>query len=373
LLGARPERHLWTETYQRSLRDVLALHSEIASTVARQIAATIGDTAKPISEGTRSALRPQAVNPEAYDEYLRGRYYLAQAPPTLTFAIRHFERAIQLDSTSAQAHAGLAVSYWLFRNIQPEYLSRARVEARVATDLDPTLSDAHVAVALTRMADWDWEGSEAAFRKAIGLNPSLSLARQWYAQLLRMTLRLDDAMREARKAIELDPFSLFLRTMEGWVLFNQRRQDEALEVYRKVLELEPGYGLAIYNQGLSYWVLRRGDKVIDAASRSMQARLRMTEPHATYLLSVGYALAGRPNEARAILDSLDARYGAAFPYTMRAALYHALGDDAMALTLLERALVLREPELPNVTSEPQLDGLRQHPRFRALRAQMRLP
>lgn len=129
----------------------------------------------------------------------------------------------------------------------------------------------------------------------------------------------------------------------------------------------------MYNQGLTYWVQRRGDKVIDAATRAMQARLHMTEPHATYLLTVGYALAGRTVEARATLDSLEARYGAAFAYTMRAVVHHALGDDAMALTLLERALALREPELPNVTSEPQLDGLRQHPRFRALRAQMRLP
>jgi tetratricopeptide (TPR) repeat protein len=305
---------------------------------------------------------------------LRGRYYLAQAPATLEPAIQHFEKALAIDSVFAPARAGLSESFWWFAQTgRPEFFARSRVEARRAIDLDPSLPEAHVAEGLARMSDWDWTGSEAAFKRAIELNPSASQARQWYAQLLRVMLRLDEALVQARRAVELDPFSLIVRAMEGWVHFSNGRQDEALKVYERVLELEPGFGIAIYNQGLSYQMLRQGDSVIRAAERAASARLPLDSLHSDMLLTIGYALAGRREDARATLDRLEARLVPTLPNSFRAIVYHELGDDRKALDLLERSLALREPDLPLVTSEPGFDRLRQNIRFRNVRRAMRLP
>lgn len=274
----------------------------------------------------------------------------------------------------APARAGLSESFWwLAQTGRPEFFARGRVEAHRAIDLDPSLPEAHVAEGLARMLDWDWTGSEEAFKRAIALNPSSSQARQWYAQLLRVMLRLDEALLEARRAVELDPFSLVVRAMEGWVHFSNGRHDEALRVYERVLELEPGFGIAIYNQGLSYWMLRQGDSVIRAAERTATARLPIDSLHTDWLLSSGYALAGRLEDARATLRRLDARLVPMLPDCFRAAIYLELGDEHRALDLLERSLALREPDLPLVTSEPGFDRLRQNTRFRNLRRAINLP
>jgi tetratricopeptide (TPR) repeat protein len=299
---------------------------------------------------------------------------MATAPPTLQAAMRHFERAIAIDSTFASAYASLAESYfWQALAGYPELFGRSRVATRIAVDLDRGLPEAHLAAALGRMTDWDWEGAEASFKQAIALSPSSASAHQWYAQYLRVTPRLDEALREARLAVHLDPFSLVARTMVGWVYFSQRRQPEALQVYRDVLRLEPEYGIAIYNEGLSYWVQGRADKVIESARRANQVRLPVGELHAEYLLSVGQALSGQTHAARATLEHLEARFGPGVPNSYKAAFHVVLGEDDKALKMLEQSFAIREPTLPIIMAEPQIDRIRDHPRFRALRAAMRLP
>jgi serine/threonine-protein kinase len=366
LVRARPERQMWNRTYERRVGDVLALHSQIAGAVAQQIAASLSPSA------VERRSHNESVHPEAYEEFLKGRYFLAQAPANLAIAVRHFENAVVRDSAFAPAHAGLAESCWWFAQTgRPELFSKSRVAARMAVDLDPTLAEAHVAAALARMTDWDWAGSEAAFKRAIQLNPNSSSAHQWYAQLLRIMLRLDEAISEARQAADLDPFSLTVRAMVGWVLFNQRRYEEALDAYTKVLELEPEHGLSIYNQGLVYWMQGKPDKVIDAARRSKAARLTVGELHADWLLVIGFAMSGRHDDARRLLTQLQSRTRP--PQEFLAGVQLALGHPERALDHLERALATREPNLPLFTSEPVTDPLRQHPRFRALRAAMRLP
>ena len=292
---------------------------------------------------------------------------MARAPQGLDSAIVRFEQAIAKDSAFAPAHAALAEALWWVATIRrPELLRRATDAARTALNLDRTLPEAHVALGLVRMNQWDWPGSEAAFREALTLNPNSSVAHQWYAQLLRQTVRLDEALIEAQRALDLDPFSLTVRTMVGWVLYNQHRYDEALERWQAVLELEPEFGLAIYNQGLVYWMKGMGPEVIAAAQRAKNARIGMG-PHANWLLVIGYALSGQRDRALELLDRLDVSL------TEVAAVYHVLGEDEQALALLEKALAVRDPNLPNETSEPTFDRLRDHPRFRALRAAMRLP
>ncbi len=248
-------------------------------------------------------------------------------------ASQHLEQAIATDPTFAPAHAALAEVYWWLGYFAPELREPGRVAARNAVDLDPTLPEAHVALGLVRMNDWDWEGSDAAFRRALELNPNSSAAHQYYAQLLRQTVRLDEATTAARRALELDPFSLTVRAMVGWVLFNQRRYDEALELWEGVLELEPEFGLALYNQGLVYWMKGMGPEVIASAQRAKVARLPTLEPFGDALLAAGYALSGQHDRAEALLGRLEARYGASFPSWI-AVVPHTLGADEEALDLL---------------------------------------
>jgi tetratricopeptide (TPR) repeat protein len=194
-----------------------------------------------------------------------------------------------------------------------------------------------------------------------------------YAQLLRNTVRLDEALNEARRAQELDPLALPVKTMVGWVFFNQHRYDEAIGVWDAVLELDPDYGLAIYNKGLAYAMKGLGEDVI-AAARRAEGRWRggRSEVQIMWLRGIGYAVSGQRAGAEAILPQLHLRNpaGVALP---SAILRCVLGDEEEALQLLEREYVVRHPALPTVTSEPWFDRLREHPRFRALRAKMGFP
>jgi tetratricopeptide (TPR) repeat protein len=372
LLGTRPERHLWTGRYESGFSDLLALHRKVADTVARQISTSLGGTLH--TSTRRDSLGGRKPRPAAYNEFLLGRYYMATAPPTLEAAIKHFERAIAIDSTYAAAYASLAESYhWYAYAGFPAYFARSRVAGRMALDLDASLPEAHVAAALGRMNDWDWEGAEASLKQAIALSPSSAAAHQWYGWFLRATMRLDEAMREARRTVDLDPYSLIARTMVGWVYFSQNRHDDAHAVYRDVLKLEPEFGIAIYNHGLSYWIQGRSDKVVESARRSNQVRLPVGDLHSEWQLSIGQALGGQADSARARLARLEARFGPGVWFAYKAAFHLVLNDEEKALALLDSSFAIREPMLPLVTSEPVIDRLREHPRFRALRAAMRAP
>jgi TolB-like protein/Tfp pilus assembly protein PilF len=359
LIDGPTDRQLWVRPYTRDVRDVLLLHEEVAGDVARRIAGVI-------TPAVNNAHAPPP-DPEAYDHYQRGRYYMAQAPGALDSAIRHFEQAVAHDSSIARAHAGLAEAYWWQASTRQDLERPARNAAQKAIDLDPDLPEAHVAMGLVRLSAWDWNGSEAAFRKALQLNPNSSEAHRWLAQLLRQTGRLDEAMLEAQQALDLDPYALVVRAMVGWVSFNQRRYDEALEVWKGALELEPEFGLAIYHQGLVYWMKGMGHEVVAAAQRSKAARMSIGQFFPEYLLTIGYALSGERERARARLPQLND-----WP-VQAAAVYHVLGEDDKALDLLERALQLRRWDLPNMTSEPLFTRLHDHPRYRAIRRAMQLP
>ena len=371
LIEGREDRHLWAESYERDLGDVLALQSEVARAVARGIEVALSPAER---ERIELAVQPGSArrpDPEAYDAYLKGRYHFAR-PGEEGFkpAIRYYEEAIAKDPTFARAYAALAQALFVPAVFEPE---RGGLAARTALDLDPALPEAHAAVGRARMVEWDWTGSEAAFQRAIELNPNSSVAHQWYVELLRRTMRLDEALSEARRAAELDPLSLLARTMVGWVLMDQRRYDEALEVYDEVLELEPEYEIAIFGQGHVYGLQGRGEDVISAARRAKATRVGAIPDYAwTGLLGVGYALSGQRERAEEILGELEASYAPIAPGLI-AYLHHILGDDDKALDWLEKGYEVRSPAIPLYISGPQFDDLRAHPRFRKLHAKMGLP
>jgi TolB-like protein/Tfp pilus assembly protein PilF len=367
LIEGKADRQLWADSYERDMLNVLALHAEIARAVAQRIEGTVQSQSQVLARRAGS----HTPNPEAYDAYLKGRYYFAQfAGDAFKVAIQYFEGAIAKDPAFPGAYAALAHALSTVPAVLD--LPRSKGAAKTALQLDPNMPEAHVALANVLRFEWDMSGSEAAFKRAIELDPNSSVAHQWYAQLLRETMRLDEALSEARRAQTLDPFSLPVRTMVGWVLFNQHRYDEALKVWDEVLTLEPEFGLAIYNQGLAYGKQGRGKEVILTAQRAAKARQRLDERLELWLLGIGYALSDQRVRANEILVDLQTHHGTAVPGLI-AVLHHVLGEDEQALDWLEKSYGMRWPHLPNVTSEPWLDNLRDHPRFRALRAKMGLP
>lgn len=360
----------WSDSYDRDLRDVITLQAEVARAVARQIAMALSPVERERMELAAQPGSGRRPDPEAYDAYLKGRYHDARwrsEEPQET-AIRYYEEAIRRDPTFARAYAGLAeAAHKVY--FQPERLQVAKAAAERAVGLDSTLPEAYAALGVVRMREWDWSGSEAAFKKAIDIDPNSPVAHQWYAELLRRYPgRRDEALQEARRAEYLDPLSLPVKTMVGWVLFYQYRYDEAIRVWDDVLELDPDYGLAIYNQGLAYAQKGLGEQAIAAAQRAA-GRWRGGEVQTTWLLGIGYALSWQRDRARAILQHLKAP-------GLIAALHFVLGDEEQALVWLERGYDLRDDGLPGATSVcgPRWFGrLCDHPRYRALRVKMGLP
>jgi TolB-like protein/Tfp pilus assembly protein PilF len=372
LVDGVSNRNVWSDSYERGLTDMIGLQADVARDVGRQIAAALSPAQRERVEVAAQRETERRPAPEAYDLYLKGRYHAdrwgGREPPET--AIRYYEEAIKKDPMFARAHAALAEVSYGRAQLQPERLEAAKTAAQQAVSLDSSLPEAHAALGMVRMLEWDWRGSEAAFQRAIDLDPNSPLAHQWYAELLRRyPQRQDEALQEARRAESLDPLSLAVKTMVGWVLYYQHRYDEAIEVWNEVLELDPDYGLAIYNKGLVYAQRGLGEQAIEAAQR---AAARLPEGEAAlppWLLGIGYALAGERDRANDILLQVKQP-------GLKAVLHYVLGDEEQALAWLERAYELHGVGLPMITSEcgPTWFGrLCDHPRFRALRAKIGLP
>jgi len=372
LVEGREDRHLWSQSYERDLRDILALQRDVAHAVAGeiQVAMTPPERARPDSAGHPGGT--PGPNPQAYDAYLKGRYHFARwgQGESAETAIRYYEEAISMDRRFAPAYAALAEALLQSSYALPQRHAQGREAAERAVELDPFLPEAHATLAMALNQHWDWEQSEAEFHRALELDPNSSMAHQWYAQLLRDMMRNDEASREAHHARELDPLSLPAFTMVGWVLFNQHRYDEAMSLWKEVLELDPDYALAIYNQGLVYAVMGKGAEVVSTA-REVAERWGDSQGQlsSTWLLCVGHALTGQRDLATQILADFEAQH---FPPDWIAILCLMLGEEHAALQWLERACEQRSLSLPNNMSEPWFDSIRDHPRFSALRAKIGL-
>jgi TolB-like protein/tetratricopeptide (TPR) repeat protein len=372
LVEGREDRHLWSQSYERDLRDILALQRDVARAVAGEIqmAVTPAELARPGTAG-----RPGGTpgpDPQAYDAYLKGRYHFARwgQGESAETVIRYYEEAISKDRRFAPAYAALAEALLQSSYALPQRHAQGREAAERAVELDPFLPEAHATLAMALNQHWDWEQSEAEFHRALELDPNSSMAHQWYAQLLRDMMRNDEALREAQRARDLDPLSLPAFTMVGWVLTNQHRYDEALSLWKEVLELDPDYALAVYNQGLVYAIMGKGAEVVSTA-REVAERWGDSQGqlYSTLLLCVGYALNGQRELASKIIADFEAQNS---PPSWIALLYLVLGEQDTALQWLEAACEQRYPGLPSDISEPWFDNLRDHPRFRALRAKIGL-
>jgi serine/threonine-protein kinase len=371
LSGVAEGRTLWSERYDRELQDVFEIQDEIARTIVTTLRATLlrdlGD-APPVR---------YTANLTAYHLYLKGRYWWnRRTQSAIAEGIKYFEGAIEEDAGYALAYTGLSDSYALqvdYRGAPvKEGMERARSLARRALELDDTLAEAHTSLAwVLFIHDWDWLAAAAEFRRAIELNPSYSVARQWHSWFLTAMGRTEASLSEGRIAAELDPASVSIRRSIGWLHYYARQPRESLEHLRRALAMNPTAEENHRLLGLSYLQLGLHDEAAAAFRESVASS--ESPALATAGLGLVAAAKGRATEAHGILDGLYAQSEERYVTPVAFAMLHAgLREADRAFEWLDRAVEDRRGWLAYLKVEPLLDPLRGDPRFGRLLERMRL-
>ncbi len=365
LVDVRTNTILWGQQYESEARDVHLLQSKLANHIADQLRVRLSG-----AERARLASR-DTENVEAYKLYLKGRHLWNQRRgEAIKRSIENFQRAILLDPNYARAYAALADSYALapiYSETSPEEAVAAGKDAAArALELDPLLAEPHAALGFIRhQYEWNWAGAEQAYQRALALNENYATAHQWYSSFLSSFGRADEALRQAERARELDPVSTSISTNLGATLYYARKFSQAVGQFQKALELNPNaagvhahLGMAFEQQQQYELALAAYQRAIALSGDNTQTKLRLART---------LALAGKPAEARKLLDELQ-QYAApgTVPLYLVAGIYSALGEKEQALVTLTQSVALREESVIWLKVDPQLDSLRNDPRFTAL-------
>jgi TolB-like protein len=357
LIHAPSDRHLWAAEYSRPLDDVLAMQAEIAKTVAQEIRAAV------TARETERLAQTNSIDPEAYDLYLRGRYFWAQrSADALRRSLEYFERVIEIEPEFAPAHAGLAEAYgplgYLGYMPPEEATPRMKAAAMRALELEPDLVEGLTALAAcVALHEWDWAEGERLFQRAIDVNPNYSTAFAWYGQLLLVKNRPAEALPIRRRAYELDPLWVGTASAYAEALAFNGRIDEALALMQKTLELHPGNPVAISYLGWIYVLADRFENAIEAWTPLGQFGG----------LGHAYAVTGRRAEAQAVLAALEERARTQFVSPSDLAIVHVgLGHTAAALDELERGAAMRFPGINSIMVDRRFAPLASEPRFLAV-------
>lgn len=369
LVQASDMTHLWAESYERDLSDVLTIQSEVAMKIAHSLTLALR---RPESAATRSS-----TSSTAYDLYLRGRAFREQATEESTRkAIEYFQRSIAADPQYARAYAGLADAYWLlgapgWEVEQPMgVLQRAQSNAERALAIDPQLAEAHAVLAMIRLSyRWDRAGSEQEIREAIRLNPSSAIAHQYYSATLTTMGKFDDAIAEARRALDLDPLSAPAATTLGIRYWYAGRTAEAMIQFTKTLDAHPEFAIAHW--GLAHTHLANGNttRAIDELQRAVE----LSGNSAYMRAHLAYALAKAGNRERAMTIQRDLENESRERY--QPSYHEALiavglgGQDAM-MRALERVFADRSGWMVFLPVEPEFATVRATPEFQRLLARV---
>jgi TolB-like protein/Flp pilus assembly protein TadD len=367
LINVADGSHLWSETFDRNLDDVFAIQDEISLAIVEQLRpALLGD--KSIGLLTRAT-----ENPEAYNLYLRGRWYWnKRMPPDLMQGIEHFKRAIEVAPDYALAYAGMADCYTALAEYSvspPEGISAAAKSAAVkAIELDDALPEAHAALGYIKIVyDWDWHGAETDFRRAIELDPHYAPAHHRYAVLLSILGRYDEGLDEIRHAQALEPHSVPISMIIGMLLCNVGLVDPAIEELERAQEMDPGNYMTELMLGVAYMYARRLDEAL-AAFREQDRLMGGRSPHATAMIGMAQAFSGNVAEAeRALAEVKETSKHQPMSSSLVALLCISLGKKDEGFEWLDRAyeerdLILRQvlpvlfrPDM--VGGDPRLDDL----------------
>jgi len=365
LIHASTDMHLWAESYDRDLRDILALQSQVASAIAREVEVKI----TPQEQAHLARTRP--VEPEDYEAYLKGRYYWnKRTGEGVKKGTEYFQQAIEKDPTYAAAYAGLAdcagiAGWWGF--VSPDQgCGQAKVAARKALEIDETLADAHASLGWALLHyDWDDLASEREFQRAIQLNPSYAIAHQWYGHTLICTGRFEEGFSEVKRAIQLDPLSLPIRVSYAGLLWLTRQDDQAIEQSKKALELDSNYAGLHWSLGLAYI----GKGMYDSAIEELEKAATLSGGASKFIADLGYsyAIAGQRDVTLRILEQLQERSRQSYVNSYAIAQIHAaLKDRDEAFRCLGNAYQERSFFMAYLKIDPLLQSLHSDSRFQDL-------
>jgi TolB-like protein/DNA-binding winged helix-turn-helix (wHTH) protein/Tfp pilus assembly protein PilF len=363
LIHASSDSHLWAADYDRELRDVLDLQSEVARAIA-------GEVRIKITPAEQRLLVPKRIIArEAIDNYLQGRYFLnRRTEQDLRKAISYFESAINADRNYAQAYAGLADCYnqlgTAMIGVMPPLEARRTAEtaARKALEIDNEVAEAHAALGYVNYFNWNWATAEEEFKRSIELNPNYASAHSVYAHYLVARERIDEALAEINRAQELDPLSLSISTRRGFILQNTRHYEEAIEQLRRVITIDPNHYEANWVLGLTYLANGQIDQAIATSEKAVAVSGRA--PAALGVLGLAYGVAGRKREANQILNELLQLQKQRYVTPMAPAfIYIGLGNKDQAFAWLEKGYQERSNHIAFFKVNPTVDLLRSDPRF----------
>jgi TolB-like protein/DNA-binding winged helix-turn-helix (wHTH) protein/Tfp pilus assembly protein PilF len=372
LIDAVTDKHLWSQSYEGQLRDTLALQDRVAKAIADQIRINL----TPREQAALKSVR--VVNPEAYESYLKGRYFWnKRTADSLKVALAYFDQAIEEDPKYAQAYSGLADTYallgdWQYSVMVPKKaLPKAKDAALKALELDSTLGEAHNSLAfLLDGFDWDLDSGGKEFRRAIELNPGYATAHHWYAWHLGLLGRYDEAIAEMKKAENLDPLSLIINADLAELLVLAHSYDESIRQSRKTIEMDPDFALA-HNQ-LAQAYLQKHMYHEAAAELQKAVQLSGGSPTCIANLARAYVASGKRSEAVKLLNDLKNRSTPGFSHASEiAVIYVSLGDMDQAMNWLEKGYAERFN--PGVLLRPGFDPLRSDARFQNLVHRIGLP
>jgi TolB-like protein/DNA-binding winged helix-turn-helix (wHTH) protein/lipoprotein NlpI len=374
LVQVSTDRHLWAETYESELGNVLTLQSQVASAIVNEIRINL------TPEEQKRLATPRVVNAQAYEDYLKGRYYWnKRSEEGLTKAVEYYQRAAEKDPQYALAYAGLADCYDLLGSTiigaipSTDAAPKAKAAALKALAIDPSLVDAEITLASIKLNyDWDWQGAESGFKHTIELNPDQATAHQRYSLYLTAMGRSQESLTEIKRAHDLDPLSLSINFSLAWRLYLARQYDQAIQQSRSTIDLDPNFVLAHLVLGQTYEQKGQFDMAI--AELKKAASISPNSPLMLGALGHAYAVASDTADAEKLRDDLIRRSNQQYVSPFYVALIlTGLKENEKALDWLDKAYQDRSNPLIFLKVDPELDPLRSSPRFQDLQRRIGLP
>lgn len=371
LIQARDQTDVWTESYDRELKDVLAVQDSVVRSVAGQIHIALTEEQK------EHLAAPRQIRPQAYEAYLKGRYYWnKRTGDSMQKAEQYFQQAIGEDPNYAAAYSGLAdcnsgLAWHGFKS-PVEALPKAYAAARKAIEIDPESAEAHASLALVLSHRWDWRGAEPEFIRALQLDPQYTNAHHWYGDYLSIKNRHVEALAEARRALELDPLNLMVSTWVGLRFYLARNYASAIEQNRNSVELDPNFAAAHLLLGEEYVQTGLHSEAVNELKKA--ANLSGDSPLYTAQVAVALAIAGRNREALRIAHELEtiSRMRYVSPYGL-AQIYAALNKKEDIFKWLQAAYDDHAVWMGYLAVDPLFDRYRSDERFKDLLRRIDLP
>jgi TolB-like protein/Tfp pilus assembly protein PilF len=365
LIRVSDESHLWAQSYERSLHDVLEVQAEVARAVAREIQIKL----TPDEQRRLDPDKTRSVNPQAHELYLRGRHFwYRRTEEAIRRSIECFEEALRHDPSFAAAYDGISDAHTMLAcrgmTSAVESFHKAKAAARQAVRMQPELGEGYASLAHVRLHDWDWVGLESEFRRAAELDPGYAIAHYWFAEYLMAMGRTREALGRVRHSWELDPLNSVINASVGMIHYLAHDYDGALVALRRALEVDPTHYVSHLRMGLVCLQKNLANEAVEAMRQAVMHSGGSTEALAG--LAQAHAVAGDELAMERIVKELgETGHRYVSPYNV-ARVYGAINDRQRTLEWLERAFQEHNPDLIELTREPSFQGLWSDAKFREL-------